>query len=66
MLRELAERGMLDEGLAVRTMVLPDRFIDHDKPEAMYAAAGLDANAIVARVFAALGRDRPAAGLQRA
>src|SRR5687767_8007596 len=65
-LRELAERGMLDEGLAVRTMVLPDRFIDHDKPEAMYAAAGLDANAIVARVFAALGRDRPAAGLQRA
>jgi 1-deoxy-D-xylulose-5-phosphate synthase len=65
-LRELAERGMLDEGLAVRTMVLPDRFIDHDKPEAMYAAAGLDANAIVARVFEALGRDRPAAGLQRA
>ncbi len=65
-LRELAERGMLDEGMAVRTMVLPDRFIEHDRPEAMYAAAGLDANAIVARVFAALGRDRPAAGLQRA
>ena len=66
MLHALAERGALDDGLAVRSLVLPDRFIDQDKPEAMYAAAGLDANAIVARVFEALGRDRPAAGLQRA
>ena len=65
-LHALAERGLLDEGLKVRTLVLPDRFIDQDKPEAMYAAAGLDAHAIVARVFEALGRDRPAAGLQRA
>jgi 1-deoxy-D-xylulose-5-phosphate synthase len=65
-LHALAEAGMLDQGLAVRPLVLPDRFIDQDKPEAMYAAAGLDANAIVARVFEALGRERPAAGLQRA
>jgi 1-deoxy-D-xylulose-5-phosphate synthase len=65
-LHALSERGALDEGLAVRSLVLPDRFIDHDKPEAMYAAAGLDANAIVARVFEALGREQPVAGLQRA
>jgi 1-deoxy-D-xylulose-5-phosphate synthase len=38
-------------------MVLPDRFLDHDKPERMYAAAGLDALGIVAKVFEALGRD---------
>ncbi len=32
-------------------MVLPDLFIDQDSPVAMYAQAGLDANAIVAKVF---------------
>ncbi|MXN66011.1 1-deoxy-D-xylulose-5-phosphate synthase [Stappia sp. GBMRC 2046] len=56
-LQMLATNGMLDNGLKVRPMVLPDRFIDQDKPEAMYAEAGLDAAAIVARVFEALGRD---------
>ena len=65
-LHRLAGWGLFDEGLRVRTLVLPDRFLDHDKPEAMYAAAGLDANAIVARVFEALGREKPVAGLQRA
>ena len=50
----LAERGALDRGLKVRTMTLPDRFQDHDKPERQYAAAGLDAKAIVAKVLAAL------------
>jgi 1-deoxy-D-xylulose-5-phosphate synthase len=65
-MQALAESGMLDEGLKVRSLALPDRFIDHDKPEAMYAAAGLDAHAIVAKVFAILGRELPAAGLQRA
>ncbi|HMB09481.1 1-deoxy-D-xylulose-5-phosphate synthase [Saliniramus sp.] len=61
----LAENGALDAGLKVRPMVLPDSFIDQDKPDAMYAQAGLDADAIVAKVFAALGRDadgRDAAG----
>jgi len=38
-------------------MVLPDRFLDHGKPEAMYEAAGLGASGIVATVFAALGRE---------
>ena len=39
-------------------MVLPDRFIDHDKPERMYAEAGLDAAGIVAKVFEALGQEQ--------
>src|SRR5215207_9009592 len=53
----LAERGALDHGLKLRAMVLPDRFIEHEKPERMYAEAGLDAAGIVAKVFEALGRD---------
>jgi 1-deoxy-D-xylulose-5-phosphate synthase len=53
----LAEDGLLDRGLKVRAMVLPDRFIDHGKPEAMYAEAGLAAGGIVETVFKALGRE---------
>jgi len=61
-LQGLAGEGLLDGGLRVRTLVLPDRFIDHDKPHAMYAEAGLDARGIVTAVFAALGKDaRPGA-----
>ncbi|MGB8563037.1 MAG: 1-deoxy-D-xylulose-5-phosphate synthase [Pseudolabrys sp.] len=56
-LQTLAEQGLLDQGLRVRCMVLPDRFIDQDTPTAMYAAAGLDAGAIVAKVFEALGKN---------
>ena len=52
----LAEEGALDHGLKVRTMTLPDVFHDHDKPERMYAAAGLDAKGIVARALEALGK----------
>ena len=55
----LSEAGALDSGLKVRTMTLPDIFLDHDKPERMYAAAGLDAKGIVAKALAALGGDRP-------
>jgi 1-deoxy-D-xylulose-5-phosphate synthase len=58
-LQLLAERGLLDRGLRVRPMVLPDIFLEHDKPERMYARAGLDASGIVAKVFEALGRDAP-------
>ena len=53
----LADRGMLDRGLKVRSMVLPDLYLDHDKPDRMYAQAGLDAQGIVARVFEILGRN---------
>ncbi len=56
-LQTLAETGMLDRGLKLRTMVLPDIFIDQDSPNAMYAKAGLDAKGIVAKVFEALGKD---------
>jgi 1-deoxy-D-xylulose-5-phosphate synthase len=56
-LQALAEHGVLDRGLKVRAMVLPDHFIDQDSPVAMYAKAGLDANAIAAKVFETLGRN---------
>ncbi|HVV31859.1 MAG TPA: 1-deoxy-D-xylulose-5-phosphate synthase [Vitreimonas sp.] len=52
----LAKDGALDRGLKVRTLTLPDVFQDQDKPEAMYATAGLDADSIVAAALLALGR----------
>ncbi len=51
----LSEAGRLDRGLKVRTLTLPDLYQDQDKPEKLYAQAGLDAKAIVARVLQALG-----------
>jgi 1-deoxy-D-xylulose-5-phosphate synthase len=58
-MQTLAEEGALDRGgLKVRMMVLPDDFIDHDSPNAMYAKAGLDAKGIVTKVFEALGREK--------
>ncbi len=56
-LQALAEHGALDRGLKVRSMVLPDIFIDQDLPNAMYAKAGLDAKGIVAKAFEALGQN---------
>ena len=53
----LADHGMLDGGLRMRAMVLPDVFLDHDSPSAMYARAGLDAKGIVSKVFETLGKD---------
>jgi 1-deoxy-D-xylulose-5-phosphate synthase len=53
----LCNAGLLDGGVKLRSLVLPDRFIDHDKPERMYSAAGLDAVGIVRVVFQALGRE---------
>jgi len=55
-MQALAEAGVFDRGLRFRSMVLPDTFIDHDKPDLMYARAGLDAKGIVAKVFEALGK----------
>jgi 1-deoxy-D-xylulose-5-phosphate synthase len=51
----LAGEGLLETGLKVRPLVLPDVFTDHAKPEKMYADAGLDSAGIVRTVFAALG-----------
>ena len=56
-MQTLAEHGALDRGLKVRSMVLPDTFIDQDSPNAMYALAGLDAKGIVQKAFEALGKD---------
>jgi 1-deoxy-D-xylulose-5-phosphate synthase len=59
-LQALADHGALDKGLRVRTMVLPDVFLDHDTPAKMYEQAKLDADGIVTKVFEAVGRDRAA------
>ena len=56
-LQTLAEHGALDRGLKVRSMVLPDLFIDQDSPNAMYAKAGLDTKGIVTKAFEALGQN---------
>ena len=49
--------GLVDAGLKIRTMRLPDRFQEHDKPERQYAEAGLDAAGIVDTVLKALRRN---------
>ncbi|MFC7051609.1 1-deoxy-D-xylulose-5-phosphate synthase [Hansschlegelia quercus] len=60
-LQLLATEGVLDRGLKIRTLALPDRFIDHDKPERQIIEAGLDAKSIAAAALGALGREvRPA------
>ncbi|MBD7942008.1 1-deoxy-D-xylulose-5-phosphate synthase [Brevundimonas guildfordensis] len=56
-LQLLAEKGALDAGLKVRTLHLPDIFQDQDKPEIMYAQAGLNAEHIAAAASTALGVD---------
>jgi 1-deoxy-D-xylulose-5-phosphate synthase len=62
-LQHLANEGAFDRGLKVRQMVLPDAFIDHDKPEKMYERAGLNASGIVGTVLATLGRETLAKNL---
>ena len=47
----LSERGFFDKGLKIRSMILPDQFIDQDMPEYMYKTAGLDAYAIEQKVL---------------
>ena len=56
-LHALAGEGVLDRGVKLRTLTLPDRFIEQNKPATMYAEAGLDARGIVTAVFTALGKD---------
>jgi 1-deoxy-D-xylulose-5-phosphate synthase len=54
-LHHLAATGQLDRGCAIRTMTLPDRFIDQASPGDMYADAGLTAQDIAAAALQALG-----------
>jgi 1-deoxy-D-xylulose-5-phosphate synthase len=56
-LQYLAMEGLLESGLKVRPLIMPDEFVQQAKPEKMYQLAGLDSAGIVAAVFAALGRD---------
>jgi 1-deoxy-D-xylulose-5-phosphate synthase len=65
-LQALAEHGALDRGLKIRTLVLPDVFQDQDKPELMYAQAGLDADGILQATLGALGASNVAAKGRRA
>lgn len=52
----LSEEGVLDRGLKIRTMTLPDRFIEQASPAAMYDKAGLNAPQIAATALRALGQ----------
>jgi 1-deoxy-D-xylulose-5-phosphate synthase len=54
-LQYLATAGLLDTGLKIRPLTLPDIFIPHGKPEKQYDAAGLNAAQIAAAALAALG-----------
>jgi 1-deoxy-D-xylulose-5-phosphate synthase len=65
-LQALAEHGALDRGLKIRTLVLPDVFQDQDKPDLMYAQAGLDAEGIMRGALSALGIDNISAAGRRA
>ncbi len=55
-LQFLASRGLLDGRMKARSLVMPDRFIDHDRPEAQVAQAGLDADAIIRAALSAFPR----------
>ncbi|MES1196989.1 MAG: transketolase C-terminal domain-containing protein, partial [Pseudomonadota bacterium] len=55
-LHDLSRTGIMDRGLKVRALTLPDAFQDQDKPDLMYAQAGLDADAIAGAALMALGR----------
>ena len=50
----LSERGFFDKGLKIRSMILPDQFLDQDTPENMYKLAGLDAQSIVQKAIETL------------
>jgi 1-deoxy-D-xylulose-5-phosphate synthase len=62
-LQFLAVEGLLDHGLRVRPLVLPDVWMEQANPDAMYAKAGLDRAGIVSAVFAALGKTQVGVGV---
>jgi 1-deoxy-D-xylulose-5-phosphate synthase len=59
-----SDLGLIDNGLKLRTMRLPDIFQDQDKPELQYADARLDAAAIVDTVLSALRHNSPSMGTE--
>jgi 1-deoxy-D-xylulose-5-phosphate synthase len=64
-MQHLAWKGLLDSGLKIRPMVLPDRFIDHDGQAKQLAQAGLSAKDIVAVAMSAVGIETPRAGVAK-
>jgi len=62
-LHYMIKAGLMDghsaSSLKVRTLVLPDAYVDQSKPDMMYINAGLDKTGIISTVFEALGRDQP-------
>ena len=62
-MQALATHGALDKGLKLRSLVLPDVFQDHEKPEVMYAQAGLDATGITRAALEALSGEEAASKL---
>ncbi|WP_227271414.1 1-deoxy-D-xylulose-5-phosphate synthase [Roseobacter weihaiensis] len=65
-LQAMAREGLLDHGCKLRTMCLPDRFIDQASPAEMYRAAGLDTAGIIETVNKVLGRDAKIVDLKSA
>ncbi len=65
-LHHLANKGALDRGLKVRTLTLPDRYIDHASPADMYIDAKLDASSIATAAVEALGAISAPFGEKRA
>jgi len=59
-----SDEGLVDAGLKIRTLRLPDVFIDHDAPEKQYDEAGLNAGGIVDAVLKALRHN--SAGVEEA
>ena len=45
------KKNLLDKGLKFRSMILPDKFIEQDKPESMYKFAGLDSQSIEEKII---------------
>ena len=65
-LQFLASKGVLDRGLKIRSLCLPDIFQEHEKPEIQYAQAGLNADGIARAAMQALGLDASGAANLRA
>jgi len=61
-MQHLAWKGLLDSGLKIRPMVMPDLYIDHDSQAKQLAQAGLSARDIVAVALAAVGVEVPVRG----
>ncbi|MBB4077145.1 1-deoxy-D-xylulose-5-phosphate synthase [Bartonella fuyuanensis] len=59
LLQFLAQEGLLEHGLKVRTLKFPDKYLNHGSPEKVLSRVGLDAMGILNTVLAALGREIP-------